>query len=108
MTRLRTWPCGRSAIAPRKYIGAYLAALGGADAVIFGGGIGEHLPEIRAAICEGLKWAGLQIDAEANQTAVGVESLISPPDSPVRAYIIPVQESIVIAEDTFDCLSRNP
>ncbi len=55
----------------RKYIGAYLAAMGGADAIVFTGGIGENSPEIRARICEGMEWAGLTIDAAKNQQTVG-------------------------------------
>jgi acetate kinase len=51
----------------RKYIGAFLAAMGGADAVVFTGGIGENSPEIRARICEGLEWAGLEVDADKNR-----------------------------------------
>ena len=47
----------------RKYIGAYLACMGGADAIVFTGGIGENSPEIRALICEGMEWAGLKLDA---------------------------------------------
>src|SRR5438094_736331 len=56
----------------RKYIGAYLAVLGGADAVIFGGGIGEHAPAIRARVCDGMDWCGLALDQERNEKAVGL------------------------------------
>ena len=89
----------------KKYVGSYLAALGGADAIIFGGGIGEHLPEIRATICEGLEWAGLKIDPQINRATESVEGCISTPESLLRAYVIPVQEAVVIARDTYDCLS---
>src|SRR5207237_8171953 len=51
----------------RKYLGAYLAALEGADAVVFGGGIGEHAPAIRARICAGMEWAGLRLDSKRNE-----------------------------------------
>ena len=61
----------------RKYVGSYLAVLGGADAVIFGGGIGENAPEVRARICEGMNWCGLALDAERNDSAVGSEVRIS-------------------------------
>lgn len=88
----------------RKYVGAYLAALGGGDAVLFGGGIGEHLPEIREHICEGLEWAGLKIATQLNVQAVGVEASIASPESTLEAYVIPVQEGAVIARDTYDCL----
>lgn len=89
----------------RKYVGAYLAVLGGADAVLFGGGIGEHLPEIRERICEGLEWAGLKIDTQLNVRAVGVEASIGSAESTLDAYVIPVQEGAVIARDTYDCLA---
>ncbi len=57
----------------RKYIGAFLACMGGADAVVFTGGIGENSPDIRARICDGLEWAGLTLDDDKNQQMVGVE-----------------------------------
>lgn len=89
----------------KKYVGGYLAALGGADAIVFGGGIGEHLPEIRASICEGLDWAGLQTDHRVNQATAGFEARISTPGSALHAYVITVQEAMVIVRDTYDCLS---
>ena len=55
----------------RKYIGSYLAALGGADAIVFAGGIGENAAEVRAEICRGLAWAGVEIDEAANERMVG-------------------------------------
>jgi acetate kinase len=55
----------------RKYVGAYLAAMGGADAICFAGGIGENAPTVRAQICEGLEWAGMRLDPAANEAAVG-------------------------------------
>lgn len=91
----------------KKYVGSYLAALGGADAIIFGGGIGEHLPEIRTAICDGLEWAGVNIDPQINRATESVEGCISTPESLMRAYVIPVQEAVVIARDTYDCLSAS-
>lgn len=90
----------------RKYVGAYLAALGGADAILFGGGIGEHLPEIRERICEGFEWAGLGIDAQLNEKASGVEMRISAVGSRLESYVIPVQEGVVIARDTYACLAN--
>src|SRR6202007_597311 len=57
----------------RKYIGAFLACMGGADAIIFTGGIGENSPAIRARICEGLEWAGLKLDDSRNAQTVGLE-----------------------------------
>ena len=91
----------------RKYIGAYLAVLGGADAVIFGGGIGENAPAVRALICDGMDWCGLRLDEERNAKAVGSEGRISVDDATVHAYVIPVDESIMIARETVRCLQNH-
>ena len=84
----------------RKYVGAYLAAMGGADAVVFTGGIGENSPDVRARICAGMEWAGLRLDTQKNQEAVGRERLISGEDSKLLAYAIPTDEELLIARDT--------
>jgi acetate kinase len=84
----------------RKYIGAYLAGIGGADAIIFTGGIGENAPSIRARICDGLEWMGLNLDADANAAAVGIERRISTEDSRLQAWAIPTDEELLIARDT--------
>jgi acetate kinase len=84
----------------RKYIGAYLAAMGGADAVIFTGGIGENSAEVRGRICGGMEWAGLHLDAQKNQETTGRESVISSDDSKLLAYAIPTDEELLIARDT--------
>jgi acetate kinase len=81
----------------RKYIGAYLAALGGADAIVFGGGIGEHSAAVRAEICEGLKPLGIELDSARNQDAVGREERISADGASVEAYVIPVNEELYMA-----------
>lgn len=91
----------------RKYIGAYLAALGGADAVVFGGGIGEHSPEIRSRICHRLEWAGLTIDESRNAALEPAERLISSDASQIRAYVATVDEERIIALDTLAVLSRS-
>jgi acetate kinase len=92
----------------RKYVGAYLAALGGAEAVVFGGGIGENAPSVRARICAGMGWCGLRLDEERNAGAVGVEGRISSDDSGLRAYVVAVDEAAVIARDTVRCLGSGP
>jgi acetate kinase len=92
----------------RKYIGAFLACMAGADAVVFTGGIGENSPEIRARICEGMEWAGLKIDADKNQRTVGREGLISADDSPLLAYAIPTDEELLIARDTVRVILGQP
>ena len=93
----------------RKYIGAYLAAMGGADALVFTGGIGENAPEIRALICEGLEWAGLEVDEERNTNCKsGCEGLISTDSSRLAAYTIPTDEELLIARDTVRCVRGAP
>src|SRR5882672_8373455 len=82
----------------RKYIGAYLAASGGADAVIFTGGVGENSAEVRAKICAGLEWLGLELDQERNaEHQRGREGLISKEESRLAAYVIPTDEELLIA-----------
>jgi acetate kinase len=93
----------------RKYIGAYLAASGGADAIVFTGGIGQNSAEVRAMICEGLEWIGLALDAERNSSNVGGrEGLISTNDSRLAAYVIPTDEELLIARDTVRCITGAP
>ena len=84
----------------KKYIGAYLAAMGGADAVVFTGGIGENSPDVRARICAEMGWAGLCLDPAKNQETVGREGKISTEDSKLLAYAIPTDEELLIARDT--------
>jgi len=94
----------------RKYLGAYLAVLGGAEAVIFGGGIGEHQPAIRARICAGMEWCGLTVDRAANEAAVGVlagdAKRISAADARVAAYVAGVDEERMIAGETMRVLGK--
>src|ERR1700692_660483 len=92
----------------RKYIGSFLAAMGGADAIVFTGGIGENSPAVRAKICEGLEWAGLIVDGEKNQKTIGVEGMISRDDSRLAAYVIPTDEELLIARDTAGCILGEP
>lgn len=85
----------------RKYIGSYLAAMGGADAIVFTGGIGENADEIRARILQGLDWMGLDLDEEANaRTVGGREGPISREGSRLEAWVIPTDEELLIARDT--------
>ena len=71
-----------------KAVGAYLCALHGAHAVIFGGGIAENTPLVRQRICEGLRWCGLEMDEEQNRTLIDIEGLLSSKNSPIQAYVI--------------------
>ena len=85
----------------RKYIGAYLAAMGGADAVVFAGGIGENSPEIRARVVDGMEWAGLSLDPAANTATVnGAEGRISREGARLAAWVIPTDEELLVARDT--------
>jgi acetate kinase len=85
----------------RKYIGAYLAGIGGADAIIFTGGIGENAASVRRRICDGLEWMGLTLDDSANAACTsGVEGRISTDDSRLHAWVIPTDEELLIARDT--------
>ena len=92
----------------RKYIGAFLAAMGGADAVVFTGGIGENSPEIRSRICSGMEWAGLSLNPDRNQQTVGREGMISTDDSKLLAYAIPTDEELLIARDTVRVILGEP
>ncbi len=96
----------------RKYIGSYLAVLGGADAVVFGGGIGEHAPAIRARICEGMGWCGLRLDRSRNEAAVqvapGEAVRISDASAPISCYVAGVDEEVEIARATRDCVLKRP
>jgi acetate kinase len=85
----------------RKYIGAYVAVLGGADAVIFTGGIGANAPEIRRRALEGLECLGVRLDGERNAGMVdGRAGEVSADVSAMRAFVIPTDEELLIARDT--------
>jgi acetate kinase len=88
----------------RKYLGAYLAVLGGVDAILFGGGVGEHLPEIRAKILEGMDWVGIVIEPSLNAAAVGSEACINDAGSAVAVWVIPVDESAILVTETMAVL----
>ncbi|MCI9169723.1 MAG: acetate kinase [Lawsonibacter sp.] len=83
----------------RKYVGAYAAAMGGVDAVIFTAGVGENDKAIRAMVCQGLDFMGLKLDGAANDVR-GKETVISAADSKVKVLLIPTNEELMIAVDT--------
>ena len=83
----------------KKYIGAYAAAMGGVDAVIFTAGVGENSAAERMAIASGLEFMGIHMDPEANNVR-GKETVVSTPDSPVKVLLIPTNEELMIALDT--------
>lgn len=85
----------------KKYIAGYAAAMGGVDAIVFTGGIGENAPLVRLTSCEKLEFMGIKIDKiKNNQVTPGVESDISAADSKVKIFVIPTNEELVIAIDT--------
>ena len=88
----------------KKYIGAYAAAMGGVDVIVFTGGVGENQANARSGACEGLEYMGVKVDLEKNKTR-GVEAIISADDSKVKVVVIPTDEELMIASDTMDILN---
>jgi len=84
----------------KKYIGAYAAAMGGCDVLVFTAGVGENQTGMREAACEGLEFMGIKIDKAVNATVRGKEAVISAPDSKVKVVVIPTDEELMIATDT--------
>ena len=84
----------------KKYVGAYLAELGGADAIIFTGGVGENQAITRETVCSGMEYCGIKLDKELNAKVHGTETVISTPDSKVKVIVVPTNEELVIARDT--------
>ena len=89
----------------KKYIGAYAAALGGVDIIVFTGGVGENQASCRAGACEGLEFMGVKLDQEKNKIR-GEEAVISAEDSKVKVVVIPTDEELMIASDTMDILNK--
>ncbi len=89
----------------RKYVGAYAAALGGCDCLVFTAGVGENSASMRARICEGLEYMGVKLDPERNNVR-GKEALISADDSKVQVWVIPTNEELMIAQDTAELVGK--
>lgn len=87
-----------------KLVGGYIAAMGGTDAIVFTGGVGENNPEYRTYVCERLAFLGVKID-ESKNAIRGEETEISTPDSSVKVYVIPTNEELVIARDTLEIVN---
>ena len=85
----------------KKYLGAYLAAMNGADAIVFAGGIGENSPDVRARICAEMDWLGVSLDSARNAALVGSEGRIDAEGSRVELWVIPTDEELLIARDTW-------
>ena len=87
-----------------RHLGAYAAAMGGVDIIVFTAGVGENQSGMRAGVCEGMEWMGVKLDAEANLRTHGEEAVISAPDSRVKVVVIPTDEELMIATDTMNLL----
>lgn len=93
----------------KKYLGSYIAAMNGTDAICFAGGIGENAPEIRREILSDLDWLGIEVDPRRNAQAVGgKEMLISSDKSRVPVYVIPTNEELILARDTVRAVKLLP
>ena len=90
----------------KKYIGAYAAAMGGVDIIVFTAGVGEHQWDVRAGALEGLDFLGIKLDAEKNKKNFGEEEVISAPDSAVTVAVIPTDEELLIASDTLALVTK--
>ena len=88
----------------KKYVGAYAAAMGGCDIIVFTAGVGENQSEMRETVCENMEYMGVKIDKEKNKGIRGVEAVISAPDSKVTVCVIPTDEELMIATDTMNLL----
>jgi acetate kinase len=91
----------------RHYLGAYLVALHGADAITFTGGIGQNGAAIRAAILQGLDFAGIRLDPEKNKSARGnIEARLDAPGSTVQIWMLPTNEELIVARQTVETLNK--
>lgn len=90
----------------KKYIGAYAAALGGLDLLIFTGGVGENQWSTRTAVCRDMEFMGIKLDEAKNDHMRGKEMVISTPDSKVTVMVVPTDEELTIAKDTLEILSK--
>ena len=85
----------------KKYIGAFAAAMGGVDVIIFTGGVGENRHEVREAVCENMEFLGIKLDKKVNaEIMFGKDGIISTPDSKVKVVVLPTDEELMIASDT--------
>ncbi len=90
----------------KKYVGAYAAAMGGADIIVFTAGVGENQAGMREEVCRGMEWMGVKLDVEKNKTIRGTEAIISTPDSRVTVVVIPTDEELMIASDTMELCGK--
>lgn len=90
----------------KKYVGAYAAAMGGCDIIVFTAGVGENQYQMREAVCKDMEYMGVKLDAEKNNGIRGEEAIISTPDSKVTVCVIPTDEELMIATDTMNLLKK--
>jgi acetate kinase len=88
----------------KKYVGAYAAAMGGCDIIVFTAGVGENQYQMREAVCSDMEYMGVKLDVEKNKAIRGEEAVISTPDSKVTVCVIPTDEELMIATDTMNLL----
>jgi acetate kinase len=91
----------------KKYVGAYAAALGGCNILVFTGGVGENQWRTREAVCENMEFMGIYLDKEKNKNVKGIEAVITTGDSPVKVVVVPTDEELMIAQDTLNLLNKN-
>ncbi|MBR0310609.1 MAG: acetate kinase [Paludibacteraceae bacterium] len=84
----------------KKYVGAFAAAMGGVDIIVFTAGVGENQASMRAEVCRDMEYMGVKVDEALNETIRGKEAVISTPDSKVKVVVIPTDEELMIASDT--------
>lgn len=91
----------------RKYIGAYAAAMKGINAIVFTAGVGENASDVREKICQGLDFLGVKLDITKNQTVGSEKAVITQDDSEITVCVIPTNEELMIAQDTFEVVNRS-
>jgi len=98
---------GASAYRVKKYVGAYAAALGGIDLLVFTAGVGENRAAMRTEVCQGLEFLGIKLDESINEVTYGGKSqVISAADSRVKVVVVATDEEYMIARDTYDILNK--
>ncbi len=90
----------------KKYIGAYTAAMGGVDIIVFTAGVGEHQWDVRSGAVSNMEFFGIRLDAEKNRRNCGEEEIISTPDSRVKVVVVPTDEELLIASDTLALIRK--
>lgn len=90
----------------KKYVGAYMAAMGGVDVIVFTGGIGENVDPVREGVLKDMEFFGIKLDKAVNDTVHGEEKIISTKDSKVTVIVVPTDEEYTIASDTLELVSK--